>query len=256
MANLYSKLQEKIIRGGGVAKSNQFRVVFPDLTGGIFNYPDFPVNFDRSTLEVLCNQASLPAATAATQQVNGYYTGSSYKYPTMKLFGDLSLSFICDSNMTAFKVMNSWFDRIFQEKSMFNQKEKIPEDMSHYPERDRNRFTRIAYPESYQRTIIVDKFEAGPRYSEQGRSVRYFFTNAYPYSIDAVPLDAGIATLMTCTVNFHYERYELQYEDARKNLESTTNNITGSGAPTDIQGAIDNVKDAFNSFTSTFNNLF
>ena len=256
MANLYSKVQEKLIRGGGIAKSNQFRVVFPDLTGGIFS-SDFPVNFDRSTLEVLCNNASLPSVTAATSQVNGYYTGSSYKYPTMKMYGDLGLSFICDANMTAFKVMNSWFDRIFQEKNMFDLKERIPDEMTHYPQRNRNRFTRMSYPDDYMRTIIVDKFEPGPRYNEQGRSMRYFFTHAYPYSIDAVPLDAGTTTLMTATVNFHYERFEIQYEDARKNLLSTTNNIKSSNkAPTSLAGAMDNVKDAFSEFTDTFSNLF
>ena len=256
MANLYSKVQEKLNRGGGIAKSNQFRVVFPDLQGGIFN-SDFPVNFDRSTLEVLCNAASLPSIQAATQQVNGYYTGSSYKYPTMKMYSDLSLSFICDANMTAFKVMNSWFDRIFQEKSMFNQKERIPNEMSHYPQRNKNRFTRLAYPDDYQRTVIVDKFEAGPRYSEQGRSIRYFFTDAYPYSIDALPLDAGTTTLMTATVNFHYERFEVQYEDARSNIVSSTNNITSSNKnPATFQGAIDQVKDAFNEFSAEFDSLF
>ena len=175
----------------------------------------------------------------------------------MKMYGDLGLSFVCDANMTAFKVMNSWFDRIFQEKNMFDLKERIPDEMTHYPQRNRNRFTRMAYPDDYMRTIIVDKFEPGPRYNEQGRSMRYFFTHAYPYSIDAVPLDAGTTTLMTATVNFHYERFEIQYEDARKNLLSTTNTIKSSNkAPTSLAGAMDNVKDAFSEFTDTFSNLF
>ena len=95
---------------------------------------------------------------------------------------------------------------------MWNQKENIPDEMSNIPQRDRNRFTRLSYPDSYMRTIIIDKFEAGPRYNEQGRSMRYFFTNAYPYSIDAVPLDAGTATLLNCSVNFYYERFEVQFE--------------------------------------------
>ncbi len=256
MANLYSKVQEQLVKGGGIAKSNQFRVVFPDLTGGIFSN-DFPVNFDRRTLEVLCNQVNLPSITATTSQVNGYYTGSSYKFPSMKMYTDLSLSFICDANMTAYKVMSCWFDRIFQDKSMFDMKERIPDEMTHYPQRNRNRFTRLSYPDDYMRTIIVDKFEAGPRYNEQGRSMRYFFTHAYPYSVDAVPLDAGTTTLMTASVNFHYERFEVQYEDARKNLTSDSNNIKSSNRPpTSLGGAIDNVKDAFSSFTSTFDNLF
>ena len=81
--------------------------------------------------------------------------------------------------------------------------------------------------------------------------------SAYPYSVDAIPLDAGTTTLMSASVNFHYERFEVQYEDARKNLTSDSNNIKSSNRPpTSLGGAIDNVKDAFSSFTSTFDNLF
>ena len=174
----------------------------------------------------------------------------------MKMYTDLSVQFICDANMTSYKVMNAWFDKIFQEKSMWNQKENIPDEMSNIPQRDRNRFTRLSYPDSYMRTIIIDKFEAGPRYNEQGRSMRYFFTNAYPYSIDAVPLDAGTATLLNCSVNFYYERFEVQFEDTRKNLKSKSNSISSGGPPTSLSAAIDNVKDAFSDFSTEMGNLF
>tara|TARA_B100001939_G_C16921323_1_gene609497 strand:- start:997 stop:1761 length:765 start_codon:yes stop_codon:yes gene_type:complete len=254
MANLYSKLQKEIARGGGIAKSNQFRVVFPQLSGSFFD--NLAVKPERETLEVFCNNVSLPSVQAATGQVNGYYTGSSYKYPTMKMYNDLSLSFVCDANMTALKFFHSWFDSIFQDKNQFDQDERIPDEMSHYPQRKRNRFTRLAYPDSYQTTVLIDKLEPGPRYRDQGRSMRYFLTNAYPYSIDAVPLDAGTQTLLVCSVNMFYERFEVQFEDARKNLRSDSNNIKSSRPPTSLSGALDSVKDAFSGLTDSFGGLF
>lgn len=254
MANLYQKVQEQIARGGGIAKSNSFRVVIPSLDrlglegfGG--NVPD------QRTLEIFCDNVALPSVQAATSQVNGYYTGHSMKYPTMKMYNDLSLSFICDGNMTALKVFHAWFDKIFQEKSQFGQTQVIPDEMSSIPQRNRNRFTRLSYPDSYQTTIAVDKFEPGKRYSEQGRSLRYFFTECYPYAIDATPLDAGAATLMKCTVNLYYERFEVQFEDARKNLKSKSNNIRTSN-PASLSSAIGNVGRAFSSFTNDMGNLF
>lgn len=256
MANLYQKVQEQIARGGGIAKSNSFRVVLPGIERLNLRGIDTDAKELGKTLEIFCNNVALPSVQAATSQVNGYYTGSSYKFPTMKMYNDLSLQFICDANMTALKVFNSWFDKIFQEKDMFGQTNIIPDEMSSYPQRQRNRHTRLSYPDSYQSTVVVDKFEPGKRYSEQGRSMRYFFTNAYPYSIDAVPLDAGTATLMTCSVNLFYERFEIQYEDARKNLKSSSNNIKSGGPPTSMSGAIANVGDAFSGFVNDMGNLF
>lgn len=219
MANLYDDLRKQLKRGAGVAKSNQFRVTIPGIWQ--LDLKGFDVSNDtRESMELLCSQASLPSVQAATGQVNGYYTGHSMKYPTMKMYNDLSLTFICDANMTAYKVFHAWFDKIFQEVDGDGNNIDVMEGWTQSPDRDRNRFTRVAYPDQYQMSLLVDKFEPGPVNRSQTKSMRYWFQNVYPYSIDAVPLDAGTTTLVTCTVNLYYERYEVQFEDALTNFKS------------------------------------
>ena len=49
-------------------------------------------------------------------------------------------------------------------------------------------------------------------------------------------------TTLVCSVNMFYERFEVQFEDARKNLRSDSNNIKSSRPPTSLSGALDQLK--------------
>ena len=255
MANLYSDLAKQLNRGGGVAKSNQFRCTIPaiwqlDLQG----LPDVS-NATRESMELLCNSVSLPSVQAATGQVNGYYTGHSMKYPTMKMHNDLSLSFICDANMTAYKVFHAWFDKIFQEFDNGGDEIDMMEGWTNSPDRDRNRYVRVRYPDEYQMSILIDKFEPGPVNRSQSKSMRYWFQKAYPYSIDAVPLDAGATTLVTCTVNMYYEKFEIQYEDALQNFKSMSK-LDKYPLPKKLRKALRGIDDSTKKFSKNLKNAF
>ena len=251
MANLYDRVRKEIRKGGGIAKSNQFEVTIPDVTGAFF--ADIP-DFDQESLSVFFSNVSLPSIQASTGQVNGYYTGHSFKYPTMKMYNDLSLQFICDANMTAYKFFNAWFDNIFSDYDKSGNPEQIDTSILHFPTRVRNRYTRLRYPDEYCRTVVVDKFEPGPTHPKQGRSMRYWFTKAYPYSIDAVPLDAGASTLLQCSVNIYYERFEVQFADTRTHLENPNRGIISN--PRRMSDAIRNVGDSFKSLTTDLGKIF
>ena len=203
----------------------------------------------------MCSSASLPSVQAATGQVNGYYTGHSMKYPTMKMYNDLSLTFICDANMTAYKVFHAWFDKLFQEIDADGNDIEMMEGWTQSPDRDRNRFTRVSYPDQYQTSIMIDKFEPGPVNREQTKSMRYWFQNAYPYSIDAVPLDAGTTTLVTCTVNLYYERFEVQYEDALTNFKSMSQ-LDRYPLPKGLRKTLRNINDKTKKFSKNLKDAF
>ena len=49
----------------------------------------------------------------------------------------------------------------------------------------------------------------------QRRPITYVLENAYPYSIDAIPLQYGASQITRLTVNFKYERHYVTGKDIR-----------------------------------------
>ena len=250
MAN--TRIQE-IIRllsdGGGAALSNTFKVTFQegrkiDSSGSSSKVWDnltkvFP-GFIKSELEgdtigkspaamisMFCDEAVLPGMQASTGQINGIYTGSGvFNYPHTRLFNDLTLSWICDANMTPLKFLQVWEDTIFvdydeagKEYSIKNQSNS--KDLS--SQKLRNRSTRLNYPDEYSLQLSILKAERDNN-SETGRpSMRYIFDNAYPYSIDATPLSFGVSQLVKVSANFYYDRYQVLYTNQWGKATSTYN---------------------------------
>lgn len=218
---------------GGIAYSNTYKVtfqndgrstnnkVFPNISKIL---PGFVVsdlqgdNIGPSTssyVSMMCDEAVLPGVQAASGQVNGIYTGSgTYNYAHTRMYNDLTLSWICDANMTPLKFLNSWFDTIFNE---YDETDKIRYDPliqakpTDVRPRSRNRSTRLSYPDDYTLQLSVLKGEKDKN-SELGRaSVRYVFEGLYPYSIDSIPLSYGASTLVRVTANFYYEKWYAYY---------------------------------------------
>jgi hypothetical protein len=81
----------------------------------------------------------------------------------------------------------------------------------------RNHFIRFKFPDSYKTTIFIDKFErnAQPRIgkniesngSHTGAKLSYEFINAFPISINSMPVSYDSSQLLKCTVSFSYDRY-------------------------------------------------
>lgn len=216
-------------QGGGIASSNIFKVTFQpngrSKTNRVFdNIKEILPGFIESELEgdnigtssaayisMMCDEAVLPGVQAASGQINGIYTGSgTYNYAHTRLYNDLTLSWICDANMTPVKFLTTWFDAIFNEysaddKTRYRPKNQV--DSKDVNKRDRNRSTRLSYPDDYTLNLSILKAEKNAN-SETGRpSIRYYFDGIYPYSIDSIPLSFGASTLVKVTANFYYEKW-------------------------------------------------
>ena len=64
-------------------------------------------------------------------------------------------------------------------------------------------YRRMRYPDSYKcNTMYINKFEKNYK-----RTLRYRFVNAFPKSIDTIPVLYGPADILKVTVNFNYDRY-------------------------------------------------
>jgi len=222
-------IRNLIATAGGVASSNLFKVTFQEdqrgqSTNKVFTKLEKVLpGFQKSQLEgdnadggparwisLMCDEANLPGSQFATGQLNGLYTGSGqYKYPHTRMFNDLSLSWVCDANMTPLKFLNTWMDSIYDDEYT-TILQTSPSDTKY---RSRNRSTRLSFPDEYTMSCSILKAEKNNE-SELGRpSIRYFLEGVYPYAIDSTPLSAGTTQLVKVSANFYYERWYEYYTD-------------------------------------------
>lgn len=230
-------IRNLIATAGGVASSNLFKVTFQEDQRGatksqniVFSklanvLPGFITtqlegdNADGGParwISLMCDEANLPGSQFATGQLNGLYTGSGqYKYPHTRMFNDLTLSWVCDANMTPLKFLNTWMSSIYEETDDAGKKYAtiLQTDARDVKYRERNRSTRLTFPDEYTMSCSILKAEKNNT-SELGRpSIRYFLEGVYPYAIDSTPLSAGTTQLVKVSANFYYERWYEYYTD-------------------------------------------
>ena len=177
---------------GGMAMSNNFLVKFEDLPEDIVH--------DREIIEYFCDEVQLPNINTATGTQNGLYTGlGSVDYPHTRVFTELQISFLLDANLEALKFLNDWYFFIFNETP-------IEKGVGAQFELE-NRVTRVRYKNEYASTIRIVKAEIGGNSPTERQPIEYVLEKAYPYAIDAVPLQFGTAQLLRVTGQFKYQRH-------------------------------------------------
>ena len=178
--------------------SNNFLVKFEDLPEDIVH--------DREIIEYFCDEVQLPNINTATGTQNGLYTGlGSVDYPHTRVFTELQISFLLDANLEALKFLNDWYFFIFNETP-------IEKGVGAQFELE-NRTTRVRYKNEYAATIRIIKAEMGGNDSTERQSIEYVLEKAYPYAIDAVPLQFGTAQLLRVTGQFKYQRHYVIHND-------------------------------------------
>jgi hypothetical protein len=170
-----------------------------------------------------CDEAQLPNVNTATGSQTGLYTGlGNIDYPHTKVYTDLQLGFMLDTNLTMLKEMNKWHSYIFPESGS-----------------QEDRVTRVRFRNQYAGTIYITKSENGPDGVDTRQPITYVIEKAYPYAIDAVPLQFGSSQITKVTVQFKYQRHRTIDRDVRnvknrittKSAESM-NKPTVTGGPT------------------------
>lgn len=201
-----------ITNGRGMARSNTYAVYFvlpPTLQtymdgkgrGGKINAPhkgnDEAYQVGQRIL-LMCDEVSLPGVQSNTGSITGRYQGQGpIYYPTSPIYTDLQLSFMCDAEMQAFKFLLDWHEFIYNTTNStvggIRKGEKV---------------RKLKYPENYQCELHVQKRERND-VSEIGvTTMEYILNNAWPYSVDAIPLSYGSSQLVKCTANFYYTSWD------------------------------------------------
>ena len=209
-------------KGGSMSMSNGYDVHF-ELPGTLKEYLSTYLLDDVVTangtntgglVKLFCDEAQLPNVQSATGQVSGRYLGESgMQYPTSRMFTDVTLGFLCDAEMTPLKFFTSWYDFIFSEDTETNRGYYF--DARGASPRPRNRVNRLQYMDSYVSNIKIIKTEPNATYSNGRAPITFILENAYPYSIDAVPLSYGSSQIARVNVNFYYSRHTVNYGDAQ-----------------------------------------
>lgn len=211
---------------GGMSMTNGYEIEFylPDkLKTYLTPYAGNPVGNsgvkDKGFLvKYLCDEAQLPNVQIATGTYSGRYTGQAQvNYAHTKTYSDLSLGWMLDANATPLKFLTAWNSYIFSAGD-----NDLPKPLSNnridtvqletplvY-----NRGIRVKYPADYQATkIVITKTEKGKN-SPNGRApISYILEEAFPYSIDSVPLSYGTSQISRVTANFYYARHTVVFNE-------------------------------------------
>ena len=193
---------------GGMSVANSFVVEILEKDGkpganGIF--------------EFLCDEAQLPNVQAATGTIEGRYLGEGQvNYPHSRVFTEVQLGFQCDANMTPLKYLNDWYGTIFGEipgRTATTFANRPGDPLKH------NRTTKLRRPDTYCKTIRITKTEIGPNDKTPLRpSVTYLLERAWPFAIDAVPLQFGSSQTTKVTAQFYYSRHTIIHNNITKSI--------------------------------------
>ena len=199
---------------GGMSMSNNFLVKFDiDGTGNLFAF--------------YCDEAQLPNVNTATGTIKGRYMGEGQvNYPHTRIFTEMQLGFQCDVSMTPLIFLNQWYATIFGEYddakdvplgAMDKSPGSTPYD-ARKVQRAQNRTVQLNYPDKYCANIYVTKTELGPKIDGGLRtSVTYVMERAWPFAIDAVPLQFGSAQITKVTAQFYYSKHRIVYHNPMSN---------------------------------------
>ena len=205
---------------GGMSFSNNFVVKFLNPPAGLTFIPggDQGVSGTSDYFEMFCTEAQLPNTNTAQGQMNGIYVGSGQvNYPHTRVFTELQLGFMCDANLTALKFMQDWVDMIFDEGGS-NEIGLSREEMQSRAfdrNREENRNIRLKYRDEYTCDIAITKTEIGGNSSTERAPITYILEKAYPYAIDAVPLQFGSSQITQVTTQISYMRHYTIKNDIR-----------------------------------------
>ena len=153
----------------------------------------------QQLLSLSCAEASLPGSSLMTNEVNNDYTGVTERFAYRKDYGgSSSFTFYVDhNNASGYNVIwffEKWISFIANESDILVEKPNTNQKNYHY---------KFQFPETYRSKIYINKFER----DFKGKYLSYEFVDAYPTSIDAMPVSYEASDLLKCTVNFTYTRY-------------------------------------------------
>jgi hypothetical protein len=175
---------------------------------------------NKELIRLSCSEASLPGSSLATNEINNDYTGVTERHAYRRLYDDRSdFTFYVDSEYRIIDFFENWISYVVGENSLKGQE-------------NRKYNYRVNFPNDYKTDYLyITKFEKDYTRSERGRPLTYQFINAYPISINSMPVSYDSSQLLKCTISFTYSRYVLSRSTAKYPKVTNNNKPPKFGTP-------------------------
>lgn len=149
---------------------------------------------NKKLIQLSCSEASLPGSSLATTEINNDYYGVTEKHAYRRLYDNQAdFTFYVDREYKIIDFFENWISYISGEDNLQEQ------NTSNYS-------YRVNFPNSYKASSLsITKFERD--YS--GNGITYQFINAFPTSINSMPVSYESSQLLKLTVSFTYSRYTI-----------------------------------------------
>lgn len=190
---------------------NAWLVTCGVLGSNLFNGNN--ANLNSLRYEFMCNETSLPGTTLGVLEEYGSRQGLSEKFPNRRDFPDISMTFYVDAEYGIIRLFEEWINFI---NPLYNETGRRPVgNPAGYLDSIDNpwEIMRFRYPKTYKRPIAITKFERDVYVNSIGDVERspsmltYYFMNAFPTQLTALPVTYEGSTITKTTVNFSYDRY-------------------------------------------------
>jgi len=193
---------------------------------------------NRELIRLSCSNASLPGSSLATHEINNDYTGVTERHVYRRQYDQRSeFTFYVDNNYRIIDFFENWMSYIVGENEITNQ------SITQY---NRNYSYRVNFPKDYKTdNLYITKFEKDLNdnslsNTDLNRTLTYQFINAYPISINSMPVSYETSEVLKCTVSFTYSRYIVMKENTgtkkvllqRPNGQSPISTYVQDGRPT------------------------
>lgn len=165
-------------------------------------------NITVEDISFLAYEAVLPGVSFELGQVFGDRQGVTEQYPVKKVYPPIDVSFYIKADYKIVTFFEKWINLISPLTG------SIGDSTSYYT---------FNYPDSYEKTINIVKYEKNARPLEGSleqrgsggptnnpRSVTYSLLNAYPTNIISIPVSYDQSSVLKTTVTFNYDRYVMQ----------------------------------------------
>ena len=150
---------------------------------------------NQELLQLSCSDASLPGSSLATNEINNDYTGVTERHAYRRLYDDRTdFTFYVDKEYRIIDFFENWISYVINENDLNAQQLRTYNYRVNFPQ------GRTGYQTD---NLYITKFER----DYAGRLLSYRFMNAYPISINSMPVSYDSSQLLKCTVSFTYSRY-------------------------------------------------
>lgn len=208
-------------------------------TAGIYDAKDANGLDPLEHIELLCSGTVLPGPNFKTTDTVGNRQGIIEKYPILRQYPELTMSFYVDKNHKVIRFFEEWINYI---NPLYSEAGVVGSAAGGqlYPVAGKeNNFTKFRYPNEYCQRIMVTKFERDLNTkTESGQETTVFnssyltyeFIQAYPSNIIVSPVSYQSSEILTFTVNFNYSRYVTRRSlDVQKTFSSAGTITSGDG---------------------------